>query len=108
MIPYKTYSTLPSYSATPPSLSPVDVARKKHPTRGGQNLSLRFNRLEKSLRGKEGYDKRIADLKEEGSPATHATTSTVAEKQTFMGFVIPEKPKPPADDGECHFEALAP
>ncbi|KAH8101873.1 oxidoreductase-like protein [Cristinia sonorae] len=93
----QTYSTSPSIL----TISQTEVARKKHAVRGGQNLSSRYDRLEKSLRGKEGYDQRIADLKEEGSSLSSSGQTASVKKNTFMGFVIPEKPKPPADDECC-------
>ncbi|TCD68397.1 hypothetical protein EIP91_010906 [Steccherinum ochraceum] len=100
VIPYKPYSKS-SIPPEPPRLSPIDVARKKHPIRGGQNLSMRYGRLERSLRGKEGYDLRIAELKDEGGLETHTSAPSTSNKKMFMGFVIPEKPRPPADDECC-------
>lgn len=59
------------------------------------------------LRGKEGYDTHIAEMREQEGPAS--ATRMGSKKPTFMGFVVPEKPRPPADDGEFvvyHMQAV--
>ncbi|KIM86849.1 hypothetical protein PILCRDRAFT_289755, partial [Piloderma croceum F 1598] len=77
------------------------IARLKRPTRGGQNLTDRHRRLEKSLRGKEARLKQIDDLPRS---STFAQLSSVPKRpalNTFQGFVIPEQPKPPEPDECC-------
>ncbi|KAI0746972.1 hypothetical protein C8Q80DRAFT_1220184 [Daedaleopsis nitida] len=88
-------------------------AHLKRPTRGGQDLSQRYKRLERSLRGKHVYGREIQELvrsSEVADPAPYTSNedtqqaSTSAGKVTrriFRGFVIPEIPKPPADDECC-------
>lgn len=78
------------------------IERLKKPTRGGQNLSLRYRRLEQSLRGKEALQRDIfarepdiaADFRD-SSPTTH----TGETKHYFHGRKIPQQPKPPESDG---------
>ncbi|KAI0084712.1 oxidoreductase-like protein [Irpex rosettiformis] len=72
----------------------------KHPTRGGQNLTDRYRRLEKSLRGKGTYQKDITELAEEAATLSKSH-KTGPGTRTFMGFVVPEEPKPPASDDCC-------
>jgi len=70
-------------------------------TRGGQNLTDRHRRLEKSLRGREAQLKQIDDL---SSPSTIEQPPFRAKNQTsdiFRGFVVPEQPKPPTPDECC-------
>lgn len=81
------------------------IDRLKHPSRGGQNLSARYERLERSLRGKELYSKEItAYTAAEGNIAniqSNATRSILRrEPVVFQGLTIPEAPKPPEADGE--------
>lgn len=88
-------------------IPPVTVDSHKYPSRGGQNLSLRFRRLERSLRGKGAYKQDITQLQEDAGGIAGGTTEGVQQvlkgrknkPQMFMGFVIPDEPKPPADDG---------
>ncbi|KAI0790374.1 oxidoreductase-like protein [Abortiporus biennis] len=100
------FNHTPTTTRTIPIPTPVALERLKRSQRGGQNLSTRYQRLETSLRGKEGYEKRISDLyasKDAGSAAStdiHSRSSK-ANVKTFMGFVIPEEPRPPADDECC-------
>ena len=73
----------------------------KEPTRGGQNLAKRYERLERSLRGKEAYGKEIRELAEEA--ATLQTSGSIRRRNvanTFMGFAVPEEPQPPGPEGE--------
>ena len=111
----------------PPSVPSKDcltsLERLKHPARGGQDLSNRYVRLERALRGKEGYEREIEDL--EGhypSASGGATRQALEQKRTdfgidtsamvqrekrrgekqplvFHGFTIPKPPKPPEPDG---------
>lgn len=79
--------------------------RLKHPGRGGQNLSQRYERLERMLRGKEEYEREI----EENQPIASASMSSMSSDRVvrahkrpvmFRGFVVPEKPPEPSEDGE--------
>ncbi|THH07512.1 hypothetical protein EW146_g9297 [Bondarzewia mesenterica] len=85
--------------------SPSPIERLKRPIRGGQNLSERFCRLEKSLREKGALSHALRQsgertltplpvdlLPSPGSPAA---------SETFMGLVIPQEPKPPESDECC-------
>lgn len=84
------------------------VKRIKLPSRGGQNLSDRYVRLEKSLRGKEARMKHI-DESPVYPTATKDKESLVPlvrrgpVLRTFKGLVIPERPKPPEEDGTFVF-----
>lgn len=94
-----------------PTVDGLGLSLLKRPTRGGQDLSQRFNRLERSIRGKTQYGREIADLQErqdddgqapytEQEHTLEASTHVGKKAQRiFKGFVIPEPPKPPADDG---------
>ncbi|KAF7350152.1 Oxidoreductase-like domain-containing protein [Mycena venus] len=80
------------------------IERIKKPTRGGQNLSLRYRRLEQSLRGKEALQRDIDAL--ESDVAGHfKDTSTAAEtteaNRYFRGLEIPRQPKAPQSDECC-------
>ena len=92
-------------------------------TRGitGRNLSLRYANLERALRKKHAlvaqqveteeavvvHDPEAVSASELSTEApSHAAAGTMSTSpsssstiETFRGFVIPEKPKPPADDG---------
>ncbi|THV07290.1 hypothetical protein K435DRAFT_833642 [Dendrothele bispora CBS 962.96] len=90
------------------TLTPIRFLSFKHrkkPSRGGQNLSERYKRLEKSLRGKEAYAFDADVLKQptltgpaSGKPTKPGSSSTA---QLFQGLTIPEKPEEPADDECC-------
>ena len=73
----------------------------------GQNLSDRYLRLEKSLRGREALSKELVGYSHNAPSIPAVTQSNPLSKssskplQVFRGFEIPEKPKPPADDGVC-------
>lgn len=91
--PLSTHSKQPTSAA---------IERWKHPIRGGQNLTIRYQRLEKSLRGKEAYEQTISNLTDfPRSTSPNRSTPGLAKKnvQTFMGFMVPEEPRPPASDG---------
>jgi hypothetical protein len=79
--------------------SAESIARLKRPTRGGQNLTDRHRRLEKSLRGKEARLKQIDDLPRSLTSAQPSSVPKRPALNTFQGFVIPEQPKPPEPDG---------
>ena len=70
----------------------------------GQNLSDRYLKLEKSLRGRELLSKQLDRYSQSSSSIPAVTQSNPLSPfskplQVFHGFEIPEKPKPPADDG---------
>ncbi|KAF7303915.1 Oxidoreductase-like domain-containing protein [Mycena indigotica] len=69
----------------------------KWPLRGGQNLSLRYRRLEQSLRGKAAL-KGGAVLPSSSSPAS---IPSKLPPQYFYGLKIPQKPQTPASDECC-------
>ncbi|KIP09734.1 hypothetical protein PHLGIDRAFT_34249 [Phlebiopsis gigantea 11061_1 CR5-6] len=100
VFPWRSISTYPSTSALPTSTPP-----SKYPTRGGQNLSARFQRLEKSVRGKGAYQRDIdviaSDRKENEPESGVRVRPARPEVNTFMGFVVPEEPKPPEPDECC-------
>ena len=76
----------------------------RQPTRGGQDLSKRYQRLERALRGKEAYGKEIEDLSSEVNPLHRSSEATYLPRNTtntFMGFVVPEEPQPPGPEGAC-------
>lgn len=84
-------------------LSRLDIEQLKRPSRGGQNLSDRYLRLERSLRGKQAlsniiHDSEILDESHPGagSSGSHDSANT---SETFRGFTIPREPKPPESDG---------
>ena len=82
--------------------SPIE--RLKRPSRGGQNLTDRYIRLEKSLRGKEAQIKRRDDAEVNVEPVIQPATNNTSK--IFRGFIIPEKPKEPEADGARHFLLL--
>lgn len=95
---YYANGTLPS--STPPN---------KYPTRGGQNLTDRFRRLEKSIRGKGAYEQEIVELvgdRQENEPDGSRVRPAKRDVKTFMGFAIPEEPKPPGPDGKPGTDTL--
>ena len=90
-------------SAVVPRRLPTSTPSWKEPARGGQNLTKRYERLEKSLRGKELYQQEIGDLVEEADPVRSVAAARKHRNtvKTFMGFVVPQEPKPPGPDGAC-------
>lgn len=82
--------------------SAESILRLKRPTRGGQNLTDRHRRLEKSLRGKEARLKQI-DLLTESSTVAKPPSLLRGSISTFREFVVPEEPKPPGPEGSADF-----
>lgn len=81
------------------------IERLKRPSRGGQNLSDRYIRLEKSLRGKEALSKDLGDLTRPSVAAGSVKPQGKAANNLFRGFEVPEEPRPPQDDGTLtHFQ----
>ena len=78
-----------------------EIARLEKPSRGGRNLTERYRALERALRGKEAF----ARGKESAHHVPIISISVQDENprkesvETFHGFVVPQEPKPPADDG---------
>ncbi|KAI1798041.1 hypothetical protein LXA43DRAFT_5433 [Ganoderma leucocontextum] len=102
----------PSSSSTFPAVNQKKLRRLKYPSRGGQDLSKRYQRLERSIRGKTSYDRGIEDFERSGGvtdPAPYtkdndqaANTATgKLTRRIFRGFVVPDGPKPPEDDECC-------
>ncbi|KAF9530423.1 hypothetical protein CPB83DRAFT_892707 [Crepidotus variabilis] len=76
------------------------LKRLRRPSRGGQNLSERYKRLENSLRGKDALSRDLQDFSTTTTPAPAPALGSKAA-QTFYGFQVPQEPKPPADDECC-------
>lgn len=78
----------------------------------GQNLSDRYLRLEKSLRGKKALPNELYGYSHNSSSVIQSDPSSKSSStkplQIFHGFEIPEEPKPPADDGMFLFFFLKP
>jgi hypothetical protein len=77
------------------------LERQKRPTRGGQNLSNRYRRLERSIRGKGALLKGLETLPRPSAPVSSRgpPTQGQADNKMFRGFRIPEEPKCPEADG---------
>ncbi|KAL1718335.1 oxidoreductase-like protein, partial [Schizophyllum commune] len=79
---------------------------------GGQNLSDRYRRLERSVRSKQALQQDLDDYQEEGTGGEEGSahpskdggglaTQQGAPTQTFKGYVIPDEPRPPEADECC-------
>ncbi|KAJ7152052.1 hypothetical protein C8R46DRAFT_1121857 [Mycena filopes] len=78
------------------------IQRLKNPTRGGQNLSLRYRRLEQSLRGKVALQRDIIERETDISGGFTAPTTPAGDTRHFFhGLEIPQEPKPPEADECC-------
>ncbi|KAJ7484791.1 oxidoreductase-like protein [Mycena galericulata] len=83
------------------------IERLKNSTRGGQNLTLRYRRLEQSLRGKEalqrGMRARESETKYQEPPdfAEESGVAATKDAKYFHGFEIPTRPKEPESDECC-------
>ncbi|KAI6040120.1 hypothetical protein EDC04DRAFT_1567753 [Pisolithus marmoratus] len=80
--------------------------RLKRPQRSGQNLTERYRRLENSIRGKNVLVRAAYDISRDAASnaelqTPHNSSEDGASTNTIAGFVIPEEPKPPADDECC-------
>ncbi|KAJ7484824.1 oxidoreductase-like protein [Mycena galericulata] len=99
------YPTLDADTRT--SLDAGTIERLRNPTRGGQNLSLRYRRLEQSLRGKEALQRdmraRESESKYQEAPDFAEESGVAATKDAnyFHGFKIPTRPKAPESDECC-------
>ena len=82
-------------------LPPVETS--KHPSRGGhgQNLSERFQRLEKMVVAKHNLDQTIRHAPRISQQPTLSLPTTLRKStpMTFRGLIIPEIPKAPESDG---------
>ena len=78
-----------------------EITRLKKPSRGGRNLTERYRALERALRGKEAFarGKELAHHVPIISISVQDENSRKETLETFHGFVVPQEPKPPADDG---------
>ncbi|KAF7324494.1 Oxidoreductase-like domain-containing protein [Mycena kentingensis (nom. inval.)] len=79
-------------------LRPAAADALKRPIRGGQNLSLRYRRLEQSLRGKAALRK-DRDVLEPHTPGVEAAKRPAVV--LFRGMEVPQEPKAPASDECC-------
>jgi hypothetical protein len=88
----------------------------KNPPRGGQNLSERYQRLERSLRGKEVLVKDIGELmphlvtdyeEKSKSNSVKVSSPSLSPKkgvEMFHGFEVPQEPREPESDGVPDFQ----
>lgn len=81
----------------PTNQQPLKPSRR--PARGGQNLSERYKRLENAVRGREALTRSLEDLSNEAVQGRTIPTVSSIAIPIFHGFQVPQKPKPPADDG---------
>ena len=68
--------------------------------RGGQNLSERYKRLERSLRGKDKGTESKVRLTGKGSVVTSSMEKTKEDIVMFRGIEIRREPKAPDSEGE--------
>ncbi|KAI6103031.1 oxidoreductase-like protein [Pisolithus sp. B1] len=95
-----------SNDTSAPSAAPVAGGRPRRPQRGGQNLTERYRRLENSIQGKNVLTRATYDISRDSASTaelqtSHNSSGSGASANTIAGFVIPEEPKPPADDECC-------
>ena len=84
-----------------------EITRHKKPSRGGRNLTERYRALERALRGKEAFA-RGKELAHHVPIISISVQDENLRKETFHGFVVPQEPKPPADDGAFLLDNLFP
>ncbi|KAJ7121568.1 oxidoreductase-like protein [Mycena epipterygia] len=100
---YSKPASLLRYSSTT-GTSSTAIERLKNPSRGGQNLSLRYRRLEQSLRGKEALQRDI-DIRaraEGGGGGTILQSPTEKDdSRYFRGLEVPQRPRAPESDECC-------
>jgi Oxidoreductase-like protein, N-terminal len=81
----------------------VAMQSQRRPSRGGQDLTHRYRRLEKSIREKNALSQNIADL---SSPRPvpnvrpSSATANTDQLRLFRGMPVPQEPKPPDSDGK--------
>jgi hypothetical protein len=88
-VPQRTYT---QYS------SPIES--QKRFSRGGQNLSERFLKLEKTFQKKHDLGQTIPDTSRPLTPIPPSIPQRPSYVKFFRGLVIPEVPKAPEPDGE--------
>lgn len=79
------------------SSSPIES--QKRFSRGGQNISERFLRLEKTFRKKHDLGQTIPDTSRPLIPLPPSTPQRPSNANLFRGLVVPEVPKAPEPDG---------
>jgi len=87
-VPQRTYTQ---------SSSPIESPKRF--SRGGQNISERFLRLEKTFRKKHDLGQTIPDALRPLTPIPSSTPQRPSNVNLFRGLVIPEVPKAPEPDG---------
>lgn len=96
------YTKVPQRTYTQP---PSPIESQKRFSRGGQNLSERFLRLEKTFRKKHDLGQTIPDTLRPLTPIPPSTPQRPYNVKIFRGLVIPEVPMPPeADGGSFRFQ----
>ena len=90
------YTKVPQRTYIQPSFP---IESQKRFSRGGQNLSERFLRLEKTFRKKYDLGQAIVDTLRPLTPIPPSTSQRPSNVKPFRGLVIPEVPKPPEADG---------
>ena len=88
-VPQRTYT-----QSSPP------IESQKRFGRGGQNLSERFLRLEKTFWKKHDLGQTIPNTSRPLTPIPPSTPQRPSNVNVFRGLVIPEVPKAPGPDGE--------
>jgi hypothetical protein len=79
--------------------SSFPIESQKSFSRGGQNLSERFLRLEKAFWKKHDLGQTIPDTSRPLTPIPPSTLQRPSNAKHFRGLVIPEVPKAPEPDG---------
>lgn len=92
-------------TAPRPNVRPtqIQIEQQLLRSRGGQNLTERWARLERSLRGKEGYEAKIDTLIHQADNVSADATRSSASKtepRTIHGLLLPERPREPQSDGK--------
>ncbi|KAJ7054280.1 hypothetical protein C8F01DRAFT_995622 [Mycena amicta] len=80
-------------------LRPANEASLKRPVRGGQNLSMRYRRLEQSLRGKAAQQRDKSILSPDPLPMEVGRAGRMPVY--FRGLEVPQEPNAPASDECC-------
>ncbi|KAG2096998.1 uncharacterized protein F5147DRAFT_715670 [Suillus discolor] len=102
-----TTNTTSSFNAV---LSIPSISRNywNNRSRGGQNLTERYRRLENTLRGGNALMKQISEISQDASKASLSPPSLSSSPygaqnipNTIAGFVIPKEPIPPSDEECC-------
>ncbi|KAF8879710.1 hypothetical protein BD779DRAFT_1446767 [Infundibulicybe gibba] len=81
----------------------------KHPVRGGQNLTQRYQTLERMLRGKRALLEDMTQQAQDQTVVSSSSTTTGPKPPptiTFHGLVIPKEPRAP-DSDECCMSGCA-